>query len=201
MENGDFRRFVTAVRSGDQGAAEELVRRYEPYIRRVVRLRLHDSRLARLFDSMDICQSIMASFFRHAADGDFDLATAGDLGSLLVRMALNKLATKARGLAREEGSLPPGWDAIDPHPSPAEQAERQESFDAIRRRLSEDELRLFELNKVQGRSWPDIARETGDRPDALRVRLARALARVRREVQKEAACHVPRDPPAQPTNG
>jgi RNA polymerase sigma factor (sigma-70 family) len=191
MENSDFAQFLAAVRAGDQAAAEELVRRHEPYIRRVVRLRLYDSRLRRLFDSMDICQSIMASFFRHAASGDFALGTDRDLANLLVRMALNKLATKARGLLREEGGLPPGWDAIDPHPAPPDEAVRQETLYAIRSRLSEDEFRLFELSKVQERSWPDIARELGGRPDALRIRLARALARVRRELQKEDASHAP----------
>jgi RNA polymerase sigma factor (sigma-70 family) len=191
MENSDFARFVAAVRAGDQAAAAELVRRYEPYIRRVVRMRLHDSRLRRLFDSMDICQSIMASFFRHAAAGEFDLETPRHLGNLLVRMALNKLATKARGLPQQEGLLPSDWDAIDPHLSPPDRAVQQETLHAIRSRLSEDELLLFELNKVERRSWPEIAQVVGGRPDALRIRLTRALARVRRELEKEAASHAP----------
>ena len=54
---------IGRVRDGDARAAEELVRRYEPLIRREVRFRLHDSRLRRVFDSMDVCQPVLASFF------------------------------------------------------------------------------------------------------------------------------------------
>ena len=57
--------FVLRVRQGDEQAAEELVRRYEAEIRLEVRgwLRLRNPGLRRVFDSMDICQSVLASFF------------------------------------------------------------------------------------------------------------------------------------------
>ena len=58
-----FPDLITRVRGGDSAAAAELVRRYEPAIRRVVRLRLTDQRLRRAFDSMDVCQSVLGSFF------------------------------------------------------------------------------------------------------------------------------------------
>ena len=56
---------IRQVRNGDEAAAVELVRRYEPVIRRQIRvwLRMQDPRLRRVFDSMDVCQSVMASFF------------------------------------------------------------------------------------------------------------------------------------------
>jgi RNA polymerase sigma-70 factor (ECF subfamily) len=94
------------VRGGDGRAAEELVRRYEPTIRRVVRVRLVDPRLQRLFDSMDICQSVFGSFFVHAALGDYELATPEQLLGLLVSMSRKKVVDKSRraGAAR----LPPG---------------------------------------------------------------------------------------------
>jgi hypothetical protein len=40
-----FRELIRRVRAGDQDAAAELVRQYEPTIRRVVRVRLTDTRL------------------------------------------------------------------------------------------------------------------------------------------------------------
>jgi len=55
------------IPTGSLGTALELVREYEPLIRREVRLHLEDQRLARLFDSMDICQSVLASFFLRTA--------------------------------------------------------------------------------------------------------------------------------------
>jgi hypothetical protein len=53
-----FSDFIRRVRRGDERAAEELVERYGPAIRRVVRVRLRDPRLQRLMDSGDICQSV-----------------------------------------------------------------------------------------------------------------------------------------------
>src|SRR5947209_14849908 len=82
------------LRAGDAEAAAELFRRYEPAIRRRVRvwLRLQDPRLRRVFDSMDICQSVLASFFLRAAAGQYDLEEPGQLIALLFRMAQHKLA-------------------------------------------------------------------------------------------------------------
>ena len=53
-----FGDLLTRVRAGDPGAAEELIRKYEPVIRVTVRARLTDSRLRRVMDTMDICQSV-----------------------------------------------------------------------------------------------------------------------------------------------
>ena len=50
-----FQELIGRVRAGDQDAATELVKTYEPAVRRAVRLRLGDTRLGRAFDSMDVC--------------------------------------------------------------------------------------------------------------------------------------------------
>src|SRR5690349_3792840 len=73
------------VRAGDGAAAAELFRRYEPAIRRRVRvwLRLQDPRLRRVFDSMDICQSVLKSFFLRAVAGQYDVDSAEQLVGLL----------------------------------------------------------------------------------------------------------------------
>ena len=85
------------VRAGDAQAAAELVRRYEPAIRRAARVRLVDTRLNRLLDSMDICQSVMASFFVRAALGQYELETPAQLLKLLATMTRNKLANQVKG--------------------------------------------------------------------------------------------------------
>src|SRR5919198_6288365 len=89
---------ISRVRAGDAAAAAELVRRYEPVIRSRIRvwLRMQDRRLRRVFDSMDVCQSVLASFFVRAAAGQYDLEEPRDLLKLLVKMARNKLAMRAR---------------------------------------------------------------------------------------------------------
>ncbi len=96
MDNDpSFAEFVRRIRAGDDTAAEELVRRYEPLIRREVRLRIEDDRLNRAFDSIDVSQSVLASFFVRAAVGQYDLDRPDQLTRLLVAMARNKLASRA----------------------------------------------------------------------------------------------------------
>ena len=84
-----FEGLIARVRAGDEQAAAELVRRYEPAIRRAARVRLVDTRLNRLLDSMDICQSVMASFFVRTALGQFELETPDQLLKLLATMTRN----------------------------------------------------------------------------------------------------------------
>jgi hypothetical protein len=78
-EGPSFRDLILRVRAGDEAAAADLVRRYEPAIRRAVRLRLRDPCLGRLCDSMDVCQSVLASFFVRAALGQYDLNSTDQL--------------------------------------------------------------------------------------------------------------------------
>src|SRR3954466_15961164 len=92
-----FQQLIGRVRKGDEQAAAELVRRYEPAIRRAVRFRLTDPRLRRTCDSMDVAQSVLLSFFVRAASGQYELDTPEQLLTLLVRMAGNKALTRAGG--------------------------------------------------------------------------------------------------------
>src|SRR5260370_33028367 len=66
-EETSFAVFLDRIRAGDEQAAVELVRQYEPVIRREVRLRLHDPRLYRAFDSTDNSPSRLTRFFVRAA--------------------------------------------------------------------------------------------------------------------------------------
>ena len=99
----DHAEFIRRIRRGDEQAAMELVRRYEAEIRLEVRswLRMRNPALRRVFDSMDICQSVLASFFARAAVGDFDLDEPTQLIRLLVGMARNKVAEQARHHQRQ----------------------------------------------------------------------------------------------------
>jgi RNA polymerase sigma-70 factor (ECF subfamily) len=84
-EQPSFADLMQRVRAGEGGAAAELVRQYEPVIRRVVRFRL-TPRLRRLCDSMDICQAVLGKFFVQAALGRFELNSPDDLVRLLSTM-------------------------------------------------------------------------------------------------------------------
>lgn len=190
-----FQELLQRVRAGDQEAARTLVVRYEPAIRRAVRFRLADSRLARLLDSVDICQSVLAGFFVRAAAGQFDIEQPEQLLKLLVTMARNKLAFQARAEQRqrrdcrrvEGGGLDEQLIASD-EPTPSVHVSGQELFDAAQRLLSAEERHLVELRK-EGLAWTAIAAQLGGSPEALRKQLARAVDRVVHQLQLDDYCH------------
>ncbi|MBL8797789.1 MAG: sigma-70 family RNA polymerase sigma factor [Planctomycetia bacterium] len=180
----DFADFLQRVRAGDVRAAEELVRKYEPAIRREVRMRLHDPRLCRLFDSMDICQSVLASFFVRAAAGQYDLDTPQALIGLLLQMARNKLASKARQVYRRpadqrrvEVTDAAELDVMSGGDDPLQLVVGRDLLCEVLNRLTEDERRVSEL-RGEGRTWPEIAQTLGGTPGGRRKQLARALDRV-----------------------
>jgi RNA polymerase sigma-70 factor (ECF subfamily) len=187
-ENHAFRDLVRRVRSGDEQAATELVRRYESTIRLVVRRRLTDPQLRRLFDSMDICQSVLGTFFVGAAAGQFDLGTPEQLLKLLATMARNKLtshARKQRAVRRHRPAAPAGDEdanqLADSAPSPSQVVAGEEMQREILKRLSADERRIADL-RVGGHSWEEIAAELGGNSPALRMQLNRAIERIKREL-------------------
>ncbi len=186
MDDGNrFLALVRRVRAGDGEAAAELVRLYEPAVRRLVRLRLRDPRLRRVLDSADVCQSVLASFFVRAAAGQYELDRPEQLLRLLAVMARNKLAGQAR-LAyvsrREPGrETSPGSGVLDPGPGPSQEADWRDLLGAVRGRLSDEERQLAD-RRARAQGWDEIAAELGGSPDSLRKRLSRALDRVARQL-------------------
>jgi len=181
-----FSDLIGRIRAGDERAAADLVRRYEPEIRREVRFLLRDPFLRRTFDSMDICQSVMSSFFLRAALGEYHLDRPEDLIRLLISMTRNKVvdATRRQRAQRRDHRRTTSLEAVEPAastPSPSQIVEGRELLAAFRTRLSEDEWHLADL-RGQGREWADIAKEVGGTPDARRKQLTRAIARVSREL-------------------
>jgi RNA polymerase sigma factor (sigma-70 family) len=188
MAESNIAEFVKRIRAGDEQAAAELIQRYEPLVRREIRLRMSDPRINRVLDSMDICQSVMASFFVQAACGRYELEEPGQLIKLLVGMARNKLASAARKhrAKRRDGRrlVPDAVDEMDPPggmATPSQIASGKELLHEVQRRLSEEERELAHW-RAQGRPWDEIAAEMGGTPDGRRVQLARALDRVSLEL-------------------
>jgi RNA polymerase sigma-70 factor (ECF subfamily) len=183
-----FADLIGRVRAGDANAAAEVVRRYEPTLRRAVRTRLRrDPRLCRLLDSVDICQSVLASFFVRAGLGQYDLSAPEQLVKLLATIARNKVinqAKKQRAARRAPGHaevMAGPADVPAPGPCPAGEAEARELLAEALRRLSPQERRLLELREA-GQEWAQIAAVLGGTADALRMQLARGAARVTREL-------------------
>jgi RNA polymerase sigma factor (sigma-70 family) len=176
-----FDEFIRRVRAGDEAAAEELVKRYGEKVRREAKARTVDPRLRQVFDSVDICQSVLGSFFVRIAAGHYELDSPARLMKLLVVMTRNKVREKAR--RRHEGEL----GAREPLAAGEDHANRilnQDFLSEFRRRLSDDERVLWD-RRDQDASWQNIASELGATPEALRQQYSRAIHRVARELGLE----------------
>jgi RNA polymerase sigma-70 factor (ECF subfamily) len=180
----EFRELIRRVRDRDQDAAEELVRRYEGAIRRVVRIRLCDAGMRRLLDSTDVCQSVLASFFVRTALGQYEVDSPAQLLGLLTAIARNKLTNQANRLRARRRDIrrdAAGGDAAplvaDDASDPSEQASARELLEKVRGGLGPDERYLAEQRSL-GRTWQELADELGGTDVALRKKLTRALDRV-----------------------
>jgi RNA polymerase sigma factor (sigma-70 family) len=190
INEDEYTEFIRRVRAGDEQAAEELVRRYEAEIRLEVRgwLRLRNPGLRRVFDSMDICQSVLASFFARAAVGDFDLDQPPQLIRLLVGMARKKVAEQARHHQRQRRDVrrigdeaPEDRGAPSRDQSPSRLASGRELLQKFRALLSEEERKIADL-RAKGSDWNSVAAELGGTAEARRKQLARAVVRVEQEL-------------------
>jgi RNA polymerase sigma-70 factor (ECF subfamily) len=187
-EDATFQDLIARVRAGDEAAAAQLVRDYEPVIRRVVRIQLRDARLRRVLDSMDICQSVLRSFFVRAALGQYKLSTPQELLKLLSSIARHKLLDQVKQHQRERRDVRRVESgAIDTRgiagaqSSPSEEVASHELLEEFRKRLSDDERHLAE-QRALGRGWAEIAAAKGGSPEGLRKKLDRAINRIGREL-------------------
>jgi RNA polymerase sigma factor (sigma-70 family) len=196
LSENNFSDFIRRVRAGDEEAARELVERYEPVIRREVRMRLRDPRLFSQFEWTDVCQSVMASFFVRAAAGQYDLGQPEDVLRLLVVMTRHKLSNQRRrnqaerrDYRRLEACTPEFLDArSEQAPTPSRMVAGRELLEEFRRRLSDEERQVADL-RGQGREWAEIAVELGGTPEARRKQLARAIDRIERQIEEKEVGH------------
>jgi RNA polymerase sigma-70 factor (ECF subfamily) len=186
-----FTDLIARIRTGDHAAAEELVHKFEPVVRREIRLSMTDRRMARMFDSVDICQSIWSSFFVRVAAGQFDIDSPAKLTHLLMAMAKNKLAHQSRRnryQKRDVGRIDAhaaSIDAVaDDQPSPSDCISAKELFAKMQAILTEEERRISELRGT-GLGWNEVATIIGGTAQARRMQLDRAADRVTRQLGLE----------------
>jgi RNA polymerase sigma-70 factor (ECF subfamily) len=192
MSEQSFAELLGRIRQGDEQAAAEVVRLYEPIIRRAIRYRLSNAQMRHALDSMDICQSVLASFFIRAASGQYQLNQPEDLLKLLTAMARNKLKAHVRrqhAQRRDQRRVDAG---ADPHTvagrdgTASQKLAARELLQEVHRRLSAEERQLVEWRQ-EGLEWEAIAARLGASPEALRKKLSRALERVAGELGVDEA--------------
>ena len=194
LSSDAFQDLMNRVKAGDADAATELVRHYEPEIRLEVRVRLRvqDGRVRRLLDSMDITQSVLASFFTGVAVGRFMPRHPKQLLGLLITMARNKLLTQVRDQRRQRRDIrrmqpieAAGPDLAAGGETPSQFVAADELLTEFRRRFSDEERQLAERRGL-GQAWTEIAEALGGTADGRRKQLERAFARISRELNLDS---------------
>ena len=181
MATPELQEFLAKLRSGDEQGIEEMLHELDSFLRQAIRLRLIDQRLRRVVDTTDILQSLLKDFLCQKQKEHPSAGTSGGLIAWLTKAVHHKIQTRMRKERRHRGTLPDDLEPLSTEPSVIKQMEDRERIETIRARLSEKERLLLDL-KAQGLSWKQIAEQVGGQSDALRMRLNRAIIRIRSEL-------------------
>lgn len=177
MPTPELQEFFAKIQGGDERAVEVMLQEMDPFLRRVIRMRLLDGRLRRAVDTTDILQSLLKDFLRQPAAGEPAESSSDALCAYLAAAVRHKVQTRLRKERRNAGSLPEEWEHASPEPDVGQRVEDQDLAAAIRERLDESARQIFDL-KAEGLTWQEVAAKVGGTADASRMRLNRAVAAV-----------------------
>jgi RNA polymerase sigma factor (sigma-70 family) len=90
----DFVTLMARVVAHSEVAAQELLERYEPYLLRAIRRKLH-KKIRPKFDSLDFAQDVWASFFADLPE-DHTFKSPKDLAAFLTTVAQSKVIDAVR---------------------------------------------------------------------------------------------------------
>ena len=195
----ETRELLVRWHGGDAEAMAELVEQERPFVERQVKSRLGNL-LRRSVDTQDIVQETMLHALRNAPR--FLVSDRNQFRGLLARMVENRLRSSAahqqrqkRDQRRELPIAPAGdgelldLDQPGSATDPGDAASRDDVRSWVRlalELLDADDREVLVLRDYQALSFEQIAAETGETPDTVRMRhhralpkLARALARLR----------------------
>jgi DNA-directed RNA polymerase specialized sigma24 family protein len=181
MPTPELQEFFAKIQGGDEAAVESMLQEMDPFLRRIIRMRLLDGRLRRAVDTTDILQSLLKDFLRQGTPGEPAETSSDQLCAYLAAAVRHKVQTRLRKERRHAGSLPDEWEPAGPELAVGQRVEDHDFVAAIRSRLDESAGSLLDL-KAQGLTWQEVAAKVGGRADALRMRLNRAVAAVLTEL-------------------
>jgi RNA polymerase sigma factor (sigma-70 family) len=192
-EKPEVEELLRRVRTGDHAAAGELWVRFEPEIRRTLRVRLWQSGLRGREETEDRLQSVALLFFDRLDRGKLDqrldeLESPEELLNLLKKMARGKFvdwirrySAQRRGEQKKRslGALAVEPPADDTRASQALQHE--ELLQNARALLDENEQRIAELLRT-GHNWQQIADQLNTTREAVRKQFYRAVDRLKQRL-------------------
>ncbi|MCC9600923.1 hypothetical protein LOC67_10125 [Stieleria sp. JC731] len=154
-------------------------------LRRRARTRLRQYGLTGQTESMDICNEVMVDLARRS---DADQLTAEDILSYILRAIDNEvvdtfrtLARHCRDFRRNEATPVEDIKLRTDQTSPSQVALRREVADRVRAILGEHDAIAVDM-MLENRDWSEIGERLGIKADTARMRVRRALQRVRDEI-------------------
>lgn len=189
-KHAEFLELINRLRQGDEQAAYQLVQSYESVIRIAIRARLRDPVYNRVFDSMDICQSVMASFFPRAVLGQYHFDEPKQLVNLLIRMAQSKLSNQVRrhraqrrDVKRDISHDDSRAEEVVDGKAPASQIiQARELLASIKHLLTPEEQLMVDMRR-KGFRWDEIAEKLGGTPEARRKQFQRFMEVISKELK------------------
>jgi DNA-directed RNA polymerase specialized sigma24 family protein len=181
----DLVEWMQRLRAGDESAAAWLLQQFEPEIRRLIRVRLQNSGLRRILDSVDICQEALFAFVQYLDDNNVNPRSTAEIMQLLITIAQNKLRDeirKTRSLRRGQGrsaETEPGvlGTVMDGGANPSELAADRDLLAVVQGQMTETERWIVE-QRALGHDWKTLAEKSQSTPAALRRRVARMRQRL-----------------------
>jgi len=182
LEDASNRELLDAWRSGNQGAATVLVRRYMARLTSLASSRL-SRKLARRVDAEDVVLSAWRSFFVATGRDQIDVPTDDNLWPLLVTMTLRKLSRQAAKHSAERRSINAEsewsdefeWPAVVARdPTPAEAAMVTDEIESLMSGLSPSDREIL-TRRLQGEQHAAIAAAV----DCSERTVRRSLQRIR----------------------
>lgn len=164
-------------------------RQFGSQFRRRARTRLRQYGLTGQTESMDICNDVMADLAkRHENQGGDRVVEADDVLSYIMRAIDNQVLDTFRTLARQcrdfrRNDLTPVEDlrVQAKATTPSQVAIHKEVVTRIRVLLGEDDARIVDM-MLENRSWKEIGDMLNVQPDAARMRVRRALDRIKKDI-------------------
>ena len=166
--------------AGDEVAAAQTFRTYEPVLRMVIRRQLSAGLRAK-FDSIDVVQSVWADLLNGFRQQQWQFQNANQLRAFLVTAVRNRFSDRYRthrtSLEREQ---PLGGIRLEEHclsvqPTPSEMVQASDIWERLMELCPPQHKQLLEL-KRQGVSTPEIVAKTGLHEGSIR-RILRMLHR------------------------
>lgn len=154
------------LRRGDPDTGALLWQRYAEGLIALAQQHL-DKRLRSKVDPEDVLQSVLRSFCRRHAEGQWDIDNENSLWRLLVLITIRKCHRRleefltARRDVRLEVAAADLPSAVDPKPTPEEAALLADTAAMVMKRLGSDiKRRIFELS-LQGHNIVEISKQVG----------------------------------------